>query len=142
MIGRVQMFGLPVGDSSEDTEWPLYINEETGVVYSKHSHSSKKYKKNIEPLKDDFSMLLNASPITYEDKETGEKSIGYTAEDFNKLGLKHLVGYNKNNKPFTIHYSRLPVYIVEILKQQQTQIDALSKELTEIKKVLAEADTE
>lgn len=87
--------------------------------------SSARFKEKIEPLVNDFTKILQVKPKTFLYKPTGEQEIGYIAEDFDNLGLKDLVNYDKQNNPSSINYDRIPLYVLEIAKQQQQDIDLL-----------------
>lgn len=50
-------------------------------------------------------------------KTTRGRDIGYTAEEFDKLGLDDLLIY-RDGQPDAIKYDRLPLYILEIIKEQ------------------------
>jgi hypothetical protein len=105
----------------------LQIDALGGVV---KSSSSRRYKENINPLTDNFSLILNAEPKSYTYKSSGQKDIGYIAEDFDAAGLKDLVIYNKDGQPDALKYDKIAVYLLEIIKQQQKDIDDLKKRLT------------
>jgi hypothetical protein len=99
--------------------------------------SSLRYKKDIADLKDDFFTILKVSPKSFVYKDGGAKDIGYIAEDFDKLGLKKLVGYDKDGRADTIKYNKIPLYVLEVVKGQQKKIEGLEarvKALESIKK--------
>ncbi|MCX6719840.1 MAG: hypothetical protein NTV36_01920, partial [Candidatus Staskawiczbacteria bacterium] len=87
--------------------------------------SSLRYKHDIEPLLGDFSLILQTQAKQFLYNGSDEQSIGYIAEDFDALGLKDLVTYDDQNRPDGINYDRIPVYTLEVVKQQQKDIDAL-----------------
>jgi hypothetical protein len=104
--------------------------------------SSRKTKKDIEPLVDDFTKILNAKPVSFTDIESGEINIGFIAEDFDEIGLNKLVVY-KDGKPISLSYELISIYNLEIIKEQQKQIEqqksefeALKAELEAIKALL------
>jgi hypothetical protein len=98
--------------------------------------SSARYKTDIRHLDDDFYKILKVDPKYFTYKRTGQKAIGYIAEDFDALGLKHLVGYNKDGLPDTISYDKLAIYTIEVLKDHQVYLERLKKLLQEAKKEL------
>ncbi|MDD5593456.1 MAG: tail fiber domain-containing protein [Candidatus Margulisbacteria bacterium] len=128
--GGVALQGL----TSYYSGYKLTINPTTGdVYYTNDGNSSKRYKDNIQPLNDDFYKILQAKPKTFTYKDTGNKDIGYIAEDIDELGLKNLVIYNKDGQPDALKYDKIPLYILEIVKAQQTQIEKQQKEIDELK---------
>ncbi|MFH1614028.1 MAG: tail fiber domain-containing protein [Planctomycetota bacterium] len=90
--------------------------------------SSAKYKDNIQPLDDDFSKILAVQPRSFIDKTTKQRAIGLIAEELDELGLNKLVGYNKENQPETVRYTRVCLYLLEVLKDQATTTEQLKAE--------------
>lgn len=101
----------------------LRINTTTGQVFV--DVSSARYKDNIQPLKENFSEILQLEPKSYTDKTSNLKEVGYIAEDLDKLGLNYLVNYDNESLPQSIKYDRIPLYMMEVVKDQQKQIDEL-----------------
>jgi hypothetical protein len=89
--------------------------------------SSKRYKQNIAPLRDDFSKILKAQPVTYTAKESKERSLGFIAEDMDELGLTNLVVHDRQGRPETIRYDRVSLYLLEVIKSQNNRIGALEE---------------
>ena len=96
--------------------------------------SSRRYKENIQPLQEDFRKILKLESKSFTFKDSGAKSIGYIAEDVDELGLKDLVVY-KDGQPETVLYNLIPVYMLEIIKKQQNDIDTLKREIRALKEV-------
>ena len=103
-----------------------YLTDGTGRVF--YYSSSARYKEDIQPLKDDFNKIFEAEPKSFIDKVTGERNIGYIAEEFDALGLNNLVGY-KDGKPDSIKYELICLYLLEVMKDQKRQIDELKTQL-------------
>lgn len=72
-----------------------------------------------------FAKILEVDPQAFTYKATGDQSFGYIAEDFDSLGLKNLVNYDKEGLPNSIKYDRIPIYLLEVIKEQQREITAL-----------------
>jgi hypothetical protein len=135
--------GLPFGDR-RNVQWDDVTKE---FFYDS---SSRRYKENIAPLKDDFLNLLSAQPKTYtRPGAPGRWEIGYIAEEFDAIGLKRLVDYEPDGvTPAGINYEKICLYLTEVVKRQQKQIesvekksgevDALKHENVELKSVLAD----
>lgn len=88
-------------------------------------NSSKRYKEDIEPLDEDFSRIMQVQPKSFRFKESGRKGIGYIAEDLDELGLDKLVRYNKKGQPESISYDKISLYLLEVVKHQQAEIEKL-----------------
>ena len=87
--------------------------------------SSLRYKENVRLLSGDFTKILQLEPKSFNYKGSHSFDIGYIAEDFDSLGLKDLLIYDKEGRPDAIKYDRITVYLAEIIKQQQIDINAL-----------------
>jgi hypothetical protein len=92
----------------------LRYDTSSGNIY--YDSSSCRFKENIRPLNTNFLKLLDVQPVSYTDKATGSSGIGYTAEEFDALGLSGLVSYDKEGYPEGIHYEKICVYLIEIVK--------------------------
>jgi Head domain of trimeric autotransporter adhesin len=90
--------------------------------------SKKDSKKDIEPLTDNFEKILQAQPVSFTDKATGMRGIGYIAEDFEKEGLQNLLVY-EDGKLVSLRYDLISVYNLEIIKEQQKQIESYKSEI-------------
>lgn len=104
--------------------------------------SSRETKTNIHPFIEEFTKILQAQPVKFTDKTSGEENIGFIAEDFDDMGLNDLVIY-ENGKPKSLSYELISLYNLEIIKmQQQTiqekeiEIEALKERLSKIEALL------
>jgi hypothetical protein len=95
--------------------------------------SSLRFKENVEALNEDFQKILALEPKSFTYKETGVRGIGYAAEEVDELELNNLVGYDAEGKPLTVNYKFIPVYLLEVLKEQQKVIKELQAEVAELK---------
>jgi hypothetical protein len=82
------------------------------------NNSSARYKDNIRPLQDDTEKILQAEPKSFTWKRTGRNGIGFIAEEFDTLGLKDLVTYDKDGRPDAVNYELVPLYLLQVLKDQ------------------------
>jgi hypothetical protein len=103
--------------------------------------SKKDSKKDIEPLADNFDKILQAQPVSFSDKATGMKGIGYIAEDFEKEGLQNLLVY-ENGKLVSLRYDLISVYNLEIIKEQQKQIDSYKLQLESLNEKVKQIESQ
>jgi hypothetical protein len=99
-----------------------------GSGYLKKSTSSRRYKKDIEPLTDELADRVLALPtITYAAKEgdEGRRFLGFIAEDAHEAGLDCLVHYNSEGEPESFAYERVVVALVNKINRLQARLDAL-----------------
>ena len=102
--------------------------------------SSRRFKQNIQPLVDDFRLILKAQPKTYTRPALPNKyEIGYIAEEMDSIGLKNLIYYDAEGVVEGYNYEKTILYAVEVLKMQdaalakmQAELDALKKEKSDL----------
>ncbi len=111
--------------------YPVYYATTGQYLY--RSSSSARYKKDIVPFEDDFSKVLIMEPISFNYKEGHEWDMGYLAESVDLIGLEKLVEYDNESLPYTVKYDKLPIYEVEVLKEQNKDIAAGKNEIDELK---------
>lgn len=124
--GGLKFVGLDKASTGDDLVVDLQGNVSRQV-------SSERFKENVIEFKDDFSKILSLNPVSFQSKQTGETGLGYIAEDLQAKDLKSLVGYDGDGKPFSVHYKLVPVYLLEVLKEQQKMIKQLQSEMAELK---------
>jgi hypothetical protein len=61
---------------------------------------------------------------------------GYIADEVDAAGLRNLIMYDEEGKPDGIKFARLPVYIIEVLKQQQSSLKSLQETLSAQQKTI------
>lgn len=125
--GSVRLEGLKSGGAGTTD----LVADSSGNVFLQSS--SERFKENISEFKDDFSKILLLNPVSFQSKHTGETGLGYIAEDLQEKDLKNLVSYDAEGNPFSVHYKLMPVYLLEVLKEQQKMIEELQSQMTELK---------
>lgn len=130
--GRVQFTNLPLGLSNFRE---LVVND-VGLICTIRLGTSERFTENISEFKDDFSKILSLNPVSFQSRETGETGFGYLAEELQEKDLQNLVSYDAEGKPFSVHYKLMPIYLLEVLKEQQKTIRRLQSEVTELKAVI------
>jgi hypothetical protein len=100
-----------------------------GVLYC--YSSSRKYIDDIRPLDDNFDKILDAEPVSFTDKVSGERNIGFIAEEFEKLGLENLV-VHRDGKPDAVKYELVSVYLLEMIKELKTENQELKRRIEAI----------
>ena len=107
------------GTSSYTT---VRVNTSTGDFY--YDSSSARYKDNIHDFNTNFSDILQFTTQEYTDLTSGQEEIGLIAEELDQAGLNHLVVY-RDGVPDGIKYDRIPLYLLEVLKDHETRIVSL-----------------
>ncbi len=105
--------------------------------------SDIRYKKNIAPITNALASLQSIHGIYYNwdnkkfaDKNFGdERQIGFSAQELEKIYPEMVRTDTEGYK--TVDYSKLTPVLVEAIKEQQSQIDFLIKEMIEMKRKLS-----
>ncbi len=95
--------------------------------------SSARFKEDVEPLAADFHKILALEPKSFTYRESGERSIGYMAEEVDGAGVNDLVSYDAEGKPLSVHYKMIPVYLLEMVKDQQRRLDEQERTIAELR---------
>jgi hypothetical protein len=96
--------------------------------------SSEKYKDDIQPLEEDFYKILEAQPKSFIDKVSGERNIGYIAEEFDELGLTNLVNY-REGEPDALKYELVSLYLLEVVKDLKEKNEELEKRIETLESI-------
>lgn len=94
--------------------------------------SSKRFKKDIQPMReDDSSALMHLRPVSFrmnEDFGDSPKRFGLIAEEVEDQ-LPYLVCYDEENKPFSVKYNELPIFLLNELQKQHSIINSLVRRI-------------
>ncbi|MFC1568066.1 tail fiber domain-containing protein [Candidatus Margulisiibacteriota bacterium] len=123
--GSRKMYLTPAGD--------LYTPSGSVSSLDLASISSRRYKENIRPFRDDFWKILKLEPKAFTWKTNGKETIGYIAEDVDQAGLKDLVLYNESGQPDALSYNKMSVYLLEVVKELKAGVDELKAENASLK---------
>lgn len=117
----------------------VYVSAATsigGTAYPKNKlgyvSSSKRYKKNIEPLNYTAEQVLGVEPVQYhynEEDDTSPKHAGFIAEQLDELGLHGYVSYGPDGTPETIQYEFYVSALQTVVRHQAEQISDLQARL-------------
>lgn len=116
----------------------IAIDMDNGRIFEESS--SRRYKINIRPLQEDFSLLLKVEPRIYNryedpiDIDTSKiYEIGYIAEEIDSIGLHKLVQYNNEGQIDGVDYTKMILYAVEVLKMQDVALSQLRADLNALR---------
>lgn len=82
--------------------------------------SSIRYKENVRDLDIVATDVLQLQGVKFNEKSTGKEEIGFIAEDVYET-VPDLVVL-KNGRPESVKYDRVPAYLLEVAKEQQSKI--------------------
>ena len=93
------------------------------------SSSSQRFKHNIEDyeINKDALLSLDLKKFNYNEDidPTQRDEFGFIAEQAEQYGLLELIQYDKDGNVDFFDYARLPVFLFQIVKEQETRIKAL-----------------
>jgi hypothetical protein len=91
--------------------------------------STERKKHNINPYAINTNTLLQLEPVSFNYIESIDEEqnpeYGFIAEDADRLGLYELVGYDKEGLPDYFAYEKLPVFLLQLAKEQDARLKAL-----------------
>jgi hypothetical protein len=108
----------------------LSFNPSTGqlTVVDLNSTSDGNLKDNIETIQDPMMVINSLRGVGFNWRDTARKSYGVIAQEIEQI-LPELVHTNPENFK-TVNYLPLIAFLIEAVKQQQAQIDALVEKLS------------
>lgn len=97
--------------------------------------SDARLKTNIEPLEYSTAELMQLNPVTYQWKKTvnGKREIGLIAQQIRKI-IPEVVTGNEKTEHLGMNYAELVVVLINAIKEQQSRLAVLAKELETLKR--------
>lgn len=93
------------------------------------TYSSKRYKKDVEPLESAIDTISKLQGVSYNWKDTGRKDYGFIAEEVGRI-IPEIVEWSADPQyANTMDYTRIISFLVEAVKEQQKKIDLLAEKL-------------
>ncbi len=93
------------------------------------NYSSLRWKENIQPIDSALSMVLALRGVNFDWKADGKHDIGMIAEEVGEV-IPEVVVYEDNGTDAqSLDYARLVAILIEAIKEQQKQIEALEEQL-------------
>lgn len=97
------------------------------------TRSSARLKSDVKPIEDALGKVRRLEGVSFTWNESRRKSLGFVAEDVGKV-LPELVTYEENGHDArSLDYAKLTAVLVEAVKAQQAEIDALKREVEALK---------
>lgn len=78
--------------------------------------SSRRFKTNIHAMNRDTARIFDLRPVDFTMKSNGAQDFGYVAEDVYEV-LPELVPLDGEGRPFSVHYDRLVVFLLEEVRK-------------------------
>ena len=139
---------VTVADESSDTTcFPLFATGATGDLAPKsgtnltfnsadgtltatdfNTTSDENLKDNIRTIEDPLAKVVQIRGVNFDWKETQKPSVGVIAQEVEKV-FPELVA---NGEKKTVNYNGLIGLLIEVVKEQQTQINSLNERLSKL----------
>lgn len=84
-------------------------------------------KENITPLTDTINILNLLNPVSFDWKNTGEKSFGLIAQEVEEI-IPEIV-HSKDDNMKTVSYIQLIPLLIQVIKDQQEQINNINNKI-------------
>ena len=126
---------LAVGSSTTSSSYSLYV---TGSIYSTAdviAYSDKRAKENIVTVDSAIEKVNKLRGVYYTPKEGEDKSrkVGVIAQEILEV-LPEVVTHDKENDRYGVDYGKITGLLIEAIKDQQKQIDKLTKFVDKLNK--------
>jgi hypothetical protein len=96
------------------------------------TYSSKRWKENIRPIDGALDKAMKLRGVYFDWKETKKQDIGMIAEEVGEV-IPEVVAYEENGiDAKSLDYARLTALLVEAIKEQQKEIEALKAKLEKL----------
>lgn len=129
--------GASIGVSGDGQSYDFYALG-AGVNYG--ASSSKRWKKNVKEVDNALDIVLGIRGVYFDwDKEHGGKhDIGFIGEEVGKY-IPEIVVWDGQDRQYVtgMDYSKMTPVLLQAIKEQQKQIEALKTEVQDLKKSLS-----
>jgi hypothetical protein len=96
------------------------------------TYSSKRWKTNIQPIENALDKVEQLRGVTFDWQKGGKHDIGLIAEEVGDV-IPEVVAYEDNGKDAkSVDYSRLVALLIEAVKSQQKEIEALKAKVSSL----------
>ena len=119
-----------------DSSWVRVYNNKgvltTGTMQAGNFNTTSdiKLKENVVTLENSLDKIKAMRGVSFDWKDSGKSTIGLIAQEVEQV-LPELVEHNKEDDVKTVSYANIVAVLIEAIKEQQGQIDALKEKLGE-----------
>lgn len=120
------------GSHSHHSSHSAHSNHSNHSNHSSHTSSDRRLKKDIIPVENALSKILELEGVAFRWKETGKESIGLIAQDVESV-FPQSVRTDEKTGMKSVDYGGLVGPLIEAMREQQRQIDQLRTEVAALK---------
>lgn len=131
-LGPIHITG-DAGNVGIGTTSPSYKLDVDGTVRAREFiyRSDESFKTNIQPLENSLKKVSQLQGVSFDWKSTNKRDIGFIAQDLEKVYPEFV--YIDEDGTKSVDYGKIVAILVESIKEQQSQIESLQKEIEELK---------
>jgi hypothetical protein len=120
------------GSTARTSSTKLYFNPSTGTLNATvfNSLSDVTFKENIVKLDTAVDTIKQLDGVSYNWKDTGNKSYGVIAQDIEKV-LPELISTNETGIK-SVNYNGIIAFLINAIKEQQAEIDDINRKLNNL----------
>ena len=109
-----------------------FINiSNTGTTYD--TGSDYRLKENVRPIENGIERINNLNPVKFDWKSDGTSSEGFIAHEAQQIFPDAVTGEKDDEMMQGMDYGRITPLLVKAIQEQQELIEALQKEVEELK---------
>lgn len=121
-------FLLDGGTNTSDIRARLTRDGDLHINGTLSESSALRYKENIEPIEDVLDDVCKLNPVSYNLINNSKKQYGVIAEEVDEI-FPDLVCRDGNNEIQAVNYTRLTAVLIQAVKELQTEIQDLKKNI-------------
>jgi hypothetical protein len=106
----------------------ICVVDSAGYKYISNCSSSRRYKDDIETYAGGLEVLKRLRPVTFRWKSSGQKDVGFVAEEVNEAEPL-LNNFNEKGEIEGVKYAQVTTVLVNSVKEQQTEIEKLEEQI-------------
>jgi len=132
--------GAPIGYIGGDSSGEFFVDVVEATTNSGKiratsfvTYSDETLKTNIAPMDNAVETVMKLQGVNFDWKKSGRSDFGFIAQDLREV-LPECVSGEDTDGVLGVDYSRLTAVLVEAMKSQQTEIDALKSAIAKLSK--------
>jgi hypothetical protein len=119
-----------IGTATPTNVFTVAQNAGHAIADAWDTYSSRRWKTNIQPLRNALGVVEQLRGVSYDLKDSGKHEIGVIAEEVGQV-VPEVVSFEPNGKDARgVDYSRLTALLIEATKEQQQEIQREQAQLT------------